>query len=295
MSKFFKVILLIGIVVVIFGGVLLGIAIGTRAFAKDEVVTKEELIDEVFSSFDIDLAISDLKFEKSDVNKVACNERKKHYHEVKVENEKLVIKFHDDYKWYENILKFDIKPTSVTVYLTEENYNSLNIKSSTGHVEIPDVFTFDSADITVSTGDVEFNANSLNDLKIKSSTGDIDVNGVNNNSNITLESSTGDIMVKNTNCKNLTAKASTGKISLENTLVEDHIEIGTSTGNVHFTDSDANTLNVKTSTGNVKGNLKTDKTFETDTSTGKVSVPAGTTGGLCKIKTSTGDIKIEVK
>ena len=295
MSKFFKAILLIGIVVVIFGGVLLGIAIGTRAFAKDETVSKEEFIEEVFNSFDIDLAISDLKFEKSDVNKVACNERKKHYHEVKVENEKLVITFKDDYKWYENILKFDYKPTSVTVYLTEENYDNLHIESSTGDIVIPEDFTFNSADIKVSTGDVDFKANCLNDSTFKASTGDIIIDGINNTSDIKVETSTGSIKLKNTNCKNVNLKASTGKVTLENTLVEEHAEIKTSTGNVVFTDADANTLNVITSTGSVKGNLKTGKNFETETSTGKVSVPTGSTGGLCHIKTSTGDIKIEVK
>ena len=295
MNKFFKVILLIGIVVVIFGGVLFGIAIGTRAFAKDEVVTKEELIEEIFNSFDIDVSISDIKFEKSDVNKVACNERKKYYHDIKVENEKLVIRSQNNYKWYENIIKFDFKPCTLTIYLTEENYNSLTVKSSTGDIDVSDVFTFDSADITVSTGDVEFNANCLNDLNIKSSTGDINVNDINNNSDIKLEASTGDIKIKDSNCKNLTLKASTGEITVDGTLVEKHIEIVTSTGDVMFVDADADTLYVKTSTGDVRGNLKTDKTFETDTSTGKISVPSGTTGGLCKIKTSTGDIKIVIK
>lgn len=295
MNKFFKVILIIGIVIVIFGGVLFGIAIGTHAFAEEERVTKEYVIDEFFNSFDFDLSITDVKFEKADANKVACNERKKHYHEVKVENEKLVIKFKDDYKWYENIFNFNFKSITVTVYLTEANYDNLDIKSSTGDVEVSNDFTFNTANIKVSTGDVKFNADCNGKLYVKSSTGSINLNGVNSNNDIEVYASTGNIDLIDVTSNNLKADVDTGHVKLDNTIINNHIEIKTSTGSVKFIDSDADTLNIKTSTGSVTGNLKTGKNFDVETSTGKKTYPTDSTGGLCKIKTSTGNVNIEIK
>lgn len=62
-----------------------------------------------------------------------------------------------------------------------------------------------------------------------------------------------------------------------------------------FDGSDAAEIYVRTSTGSVKGTLLSEKVFITETSTGSVSVPKTVTGGKCEIRTSTGDIQIEIR
>ena len=52
---------------------------------------------------------------------------------------------------------------------------------------------------------------------------------------------------------------------------------------------------IKTSTGDVEGTLLSEKIFSIHTSTGKVKVPNTNNGGTCEIKTSTGDIEIQIK
>ena len=65
---------------------------------------------------------------------------------------------------------------------------------------------------------------------------------------------------------------------------------------VRFEDADAETLDVETDTGSVKGTLLTSKIFDVETDTGSRKYPKGsTTGGLCTIKTDTGDIDISIK
>ena len=73
------------------------------------------------------------------------------------------------------------------------------------------------------------------------------------------------------------------------------ISIERTTGDVTFAISDANEIKVNTTTGDVEGSLLTGKVFDVKTSTGEKQVPNSTTGGSCKITTSTGDIKITVK
>lgn len=67
-----------------------------------------------------------------------------------------------------------------------------------------------------------------------------------------------------------------------------------STGDVEFDGSDADEITVKTSTGDVRGTLKSEKVFLTDTSTGWINVPKTTSGGRCEITTSTGNIDIAI-
>ena len=51
----------------------------------------------------------------------------------------------------------------------------------------------------------------------------------------------------------------------------------------------------KATTGSIKGVLLTPKIFLTDTSTGSITVPHTTTGGVCDLSTSTGTINISIK
>ena len=58
---------------------------------------------------------------------------------------------------------------------------------------------------------------------------------------------------------------------------------------------DADNIYVILSTGNVKGTLLSSKIFNVTSKTGIVEVPETYTGGICKIKVSTGNIKISYK
>ncbi len=314
MKKFILIPIIIGGALLVTGSVLLGLAIANSS--KDEAVTNTYDITDAYNKFNIDISTADLKFEPSndDSTKVVCIERKKEYHEVKVANETLTITHHEDLQWYERIFSWDLSPRKVTVYLPAKAYGDLNIKSSTGDIIIPSDFSFNKLDAKLSTGDVNIKSNvvtltkvetstgkitisdvATNELNLKASTGDITVKNANVTTDATIKVSTGRVNTDNLKADNLSIKASTGNVTLTNTVITKHIEIGTSTGDVKFVDSDAETLKVETDTGDVTGTLLTSKVFYAETDTGRVDVPKSTTGGLCEIKTDTGNIKITIK
>ena len=96
-------------------------------------------------------------------------------------------------------------------------------------------------------------------------------------------------------CKEISSKGSTGNVFLKKAIAKETISIERSTGDVKFEESDARDILVKTDTGNVKGMLLSDKVYIVETKTGSIDVPKTTSGGVCEITTSTGDIKIRVK
>ena len=61
-----------------------------------------------------------------------------------------------------------------------------------------------------------------------------------------------------------------------------------------FDKIDAANLEINVGTGSVRGTLLSSKVFITKTSTGDENVPETTTGGVCKVTTSTGDIYIRI-
>lgn len=272
-------------------------------------------VSEDFETIEIRSDEADITFKSSENGKtwVDCVEREKVKHEVSVENGTLKIVTVDNREWYDLLRLFNFKSQSITVYLPSAHYRDLTISTDTGNVSVPDLFSFDDAEITTSTGGVAFDASSNGRLQIKTSTGDININGV-HATTIDLSVSTGRIDGKNVNCedtlsvnvstgktfltdiicKSLISSGSTGDVTLKNAVASDDFNIERDTGDVRFENCDAGQITVKTSTGDVNGTLRSEKVFITKTSTGDTDVPDTISGGRCEITTSTGDIKIMI-
>ena len=106
--------------------------------------------------------------------------------------------------------------------------------------------------------------------------------------------STGDIRLSDMTPGTLTVTLSTGKIELVNVVSSGDLRCESTTGDIRLTDVDAANLHLSASTGDILGTIRTPKVFDATTSTGKVSVPAGTEGGRCEAHTSTGDVRLSI-
>ena len=280
-----------------------------------EYQTNTYEIDESFDDIVVDIDTADVKFIPSNDGKckVVCYENPDVTHSVTVEEGALNIKLLDTRRWYEKI-GVNIGNYSISVYLPQSEYKHLKLNNSTGDVDLPDAFSFETVSIKVTTGDVACKASCNQTLKIESGTGNINVEGSRANE-LTLSVSTGEIAaknitcggtigvyvstgkseLKNIKCKKLITDGTTGDISMFNVIADESFSITRGTGEVLLSDCDAGEISVKTTTGDVKGSICSSKIFIVTTSTGKINVPESTTGGKCKISTSTGDVSIKIK
>lgn len=242
---------------------------------------------------------------------VVCYEEEKTKHSVTVKNNTLYIEVVDTRNWYD-YLGINFGSPKITVTLPQNTYGNLSVKTSTGSLEIPKDFKFNSIDVTESTGNVTNYASVTESIKIKTSTGNINTENISAetvslsastgkitvlNSNckgdLNLKVSTGKMILKDINCKNLKSTGNTGNIILENVTASEKFLIIRSTGEVSFVNCDAGEIYVETDTGNVKGNFLSDKVYIIETDTGKINVPKTTSGGKCEIKTDTGNIQFK--
>lgn len=257
---------------------------------------------------------ADIEFvpSESDQYSVVCYEQKNAKHSVSVKDGTLVIELVDTKKWYEYIGIAFATP-KITVYVPQGEYGALSIKSSTGDVEIPKGFQFDSMYILENTGDVAVHASVLDSVKMKTNTGDIrlenasagslqlsvstgkiTVDDVTCEGNANLCVSTGKTDLNNFQCKNLTSTGDTGDITLHQVIAGEKISLHRSTGDIKFDGADAAEVFVKTDTGDVTGTFLSEKIFFAETDTGRIDVPKSTSGGKCEVKTNTGDIKLSI-
>ena len=316
MNKSIRAVLLIsGSVLLLAGG---GIFIaGCKNSKLSQKVRTFDLADQVVENFNFDLSVSDLEFipTTDGTKKVVLYETEKNYHEEKVEGNTLFVVSKGNEKWYQQI-KPDLTKKKVEIHLPSSELGTLKIESSTGDIKIPMEFTFDSSEISLSTGNIVYNASVKSALSISTSTGDISLEDVNAKSikikrstgmatlknvnvegAIELEGSTGKVNVEKLRGKTLLVTGSTGDIALNDVLISEDVKIDVSTANVDFSDMDSSgTVDIETSTGDVKGSLLSGKTFDIRSDTGHIDVPEQTIGApLFKVRTHTGNIKIAVK
>lgn len=257
--------------------------------------TNEHDIREEFSNISIETDTADLTFALSDDGRcrVECYEESKLTHSVTVQEDTLVIKMTNEKSWYDYI-GISFGSPKITVYLPKAAYAALSVCESTGDIKIPQEFTFESVDIVLSTGDVDFSAAASKRMKIKTSTGDIRVENSSADS-LDLSVSTGEVYLTDIMCKNLTTSGNTGDIFLKNVIAAEKFSIVRSTGDAKLDGCDAAEISIKTDTGDVTGSLLSEKVFFAQADTGRVNVPKTTSGGKCEITTNTGDIQITIK
>lgn len=303
---------------ILFAGVMASLRWDFKELSTVNYETNTYEISEAFDGISINTDTADIVFALSDDGKctVECLEEENAKHSVAVEDGTLTVELIDERSVYDFIgyIGLNFGSPKITVYLPKTEYTTLLINGDTSDVEIPEDFTFNDVDISLSTGDVGFCASASEMIKIKTSTGVIcvekistgslelavstgrvTVSDVNCEGDVTVNVSTGEAYLSDISCKSVISSGSTGAISLNNVIAAEKFTIERSTGDVTFDGSDAAEILVKTDTGDVTGSLLTDKVFITQTDTGDVDVPKTATGGRCEIITDTGDIDISIE
>lgn len=296
------------------------------------VVSKTYDITEEFTSIDVDLTSSDFNIYLSNdgTNKAVCLEKENITFEVKVEENTLKIIEHYDYE-------FSLLPSfteiDVSLFVSKDVYETLNVLTTSGDVNITDSFTFNDVNIDVTTGDVLFDAKANNNIQIKSTTGDIGLYKVMGNNltvnvstgdvdiveskltgNVDIKVTTGDIEIEDLSCNDLKCKSTTGDrelsditcnniniesttgmSKLDNVVASGDINIKSGSGDITLEHSDAKNIYIEATSGDVSGTILTDKIFNASSTSGDVRVPSSNTGGICQIKTTSGDINISIK
>lgn len=261
MSKKTKVWLVIAAILVILGVLtLLGvIRVCDGDFSKLDTIKHVENIIEItedFNDISVDITTAEIEFMLSDDQ--IC---KVEY--IKREQD-IITAFVKDGKLnideqnlggLVSFVGFDFIEDKLTVYLPKSEYGLLDIKTTTSDIIIPADFKFNDVNIKNTTGDVYCDCSVVNNTNVKATTGDV--------------------IVKNNFSNKLNISLTTGDVKLDNI--------------------DPKEIFVKTTTGDIDGMLLSDKVFKTQVTTGDISVPNTNTGGVCDLKTTTGDINIKIK
>ena len=282
-----------------------------------ESVTNTHVVTEDFTSIRVWGAECDVRLIPSEdaACTVLCNETDRITHTVAVKNGVLTIERTDNRKWFEHIgfMWHYWGPIEVIVYLPERAYEDLYIRTASGSVEIPDVFSFTHAEVEGISGDIRFAAKVKEALLLKAVSGDIQVGGINPQA-LTVESTSGKVIVDSVDvstafscntisgrqeishltCESATANSTSGSVIASDLIASESIRMEAVSGSLKLTRCDADTLWLKTVSGSVTGTLCTEKVFVTHTTSGSIHVPDTVAGGTCEVNTVSGRISLDV-
>lgn len=179
-----------------------------------------------------------------------------------------------------------------TGFLNTVIARSTSGKISLGGKTVDGDCTITSADLKTTSGGIVVRKATVHDLIAKTTSGDISLDSLSVMGNIDVSATSGDMTLLYVTCGSFAAETASGAVELIDTTTKGNVRVQTTSGSILFTRADADTLNLKTTSGSVKGTLRTPKIFYTDTTSGSVDVPKSVEGGLCEIKTTSGDIRI---
>ncbi|MBQ3566086.1 MAG: DUF4097 family beta strand repeat protein [Oscillospiraceae bacterium] len=315
-----KTIIIIAVILVIAGAVISSSVFMFSDFKYSDLSdskseTNTHIINESFDNISVSSGAFDVNFFYSDDNecKVICKESDKIRHSVSVENNTLTIK-EDETEWFDHINFMVIEKYELNVYLPENVYETLDINCSSGDITVPGNFNFNkNADISVSSGDVNFDGHVKGNLEITATSGDIKITGAEANE-ITASVTSGDIRCVNVTAFNrlnttatsgdITVKDSTmdyfynsttsGSTDLINTTVDYDINMESTSGDITLERCDADSLELSSTSGNIEGSLLSSKIFSVDTNSGDIDIPDSVSGGKCDVETTSGNIDFEI-
>jgi len=288
-----------------------------KRFNNFKYVSSTYDITDKFENIYISTDSPDVNLIKSKDNKckVVCKETDKIYHNISVKNNTLTIeKYDNSLEWFDNIhIGFYWENTQIDVYLPENEYKALEISASSGNINVSNAFSFNHADITISSGDVNFMGEVRNDLSVSASSGDILVTGVKaNNVNasvssgdirfvdslvynrITASATSGDITMKNSDADFLWLETTSGDTELLDCKTEYDMHIECTSGEIELNRCDAENFELLSTSGDITGTLLSDKIFFADTNSGNIDVPDSLSGGRCEVRTTSGDIEFRI-
>ena len=245
--------------------------LGTKSF-----VTQSYEIREDFHSVSLHTDTADITFSPSEDGKckVICLEEEKIQYLVKVMDDTLTIKPLDRRNWYD-LIEISFASPKITVFLPEDAYKSIRVWEETGDILLENI-TAESLDLSTSTGDITVSdVICKNDARIHVSTGKTDLTDL--------------------QCKNLNSEGDTGDITINSVIATEKCSIERDTGDIKLINSDAGEFSLETDTGSITGTILSEKIFLAESDTGFIDVPKSTTGGICKVETDTGNIKLEIK
>ena len=321
MKKGTKISLIVAGILLVLGLILCAIVIGTGDLenlkADDGMEMKSTTIQQEFRTIRVHTAEADIRLMRAEdgVCRVEYPVDKYSNYIISTENGVLMVQYETNRKWYDWIsFGLAFKKREVRVYLPSEQYDALLLTSASGDIAVDLGVEYVSAKVTSVSGDIAFHANVKADCDLQSTSGDVLLHNVRSTGNVEVQSTSGKCTATDITCQNFLAKSASGDLVLGSIMANEFVadtlsgemtlagcvgqtlSMESTSGDIEFTRCEGEKINITTVSGDVEGSFKSGKTFECHTTSGDITTPPSVAdAGKCTIKTTSGDVEIDIR
>ncbi len=281
---------------------------------KSKVTIMSATFDEVdgINIKDVSHDVQIIKSENDQV-KVTYGVSENFNYDVKQIEGTLYVEYEDLRQWHDYLFNFNINNADLVVEVPEATLNELNIKTTSGDIEVGgsvgvlyasatsgDVklnsdTDAESAQISTTSGKLTLSGNVKGEVKADNTSGGIILDNL-NCSNADLKTTSGKIKGNNLRLTSLTADTVSGGISLTDTICTEDMDLETTSGSIELENVDAENYSLSTTSGSVKAEILNPKLYNVKSTSGSQKIPEfdENAQGVLSAKTTSGSIKIEL-
>lgn len=183
---------------------------------------------------------------------------------------------------------------ALEMYLPQSRYNSLEVNTVSGDVDLPSDFTFGTLGVTTVSGNVTVLAGIEGDADLETVSGDIEMKKLQVQGAFRLETSSGNIEAKNLQVQGtFRTETSSGDIRFETVDVGEELYCKSSSGNVTLMKLRAMDLTASASSGDVRLDTVSVKgKLALNIASGNMDLETCLAGSM-KLHTASGDMELE--
>lgn len=181
---------------------------------------------------------------------------------------------------------------SLALYLPSGLYERIEAQLSSGDIAARGIQT-GSLSAKTTSGSIALTDVTADESRLETTSGSLRV-FASNPGNCMGTVTSGDISFDGCRFAAAELKTTSGGIRLADVRAEGVLKLTTGSGSISLENGDAETLEIETGSGDVRGTLCTEKIFVARSSSGRIDVPEGVSGGICRVRTGSGDISLKL-
>ncbi len=225
--------------------------------------------------------------------RVTCGETDRCSYTVKVEKDTLTVVREDDESVHFGFTLYN-ESVPLCIYLPEKSYQALSVSCTSGDVEAAG-FSFDTAEIRTTSGEVELRAITVKALSVSCTSGDLFLEELSCSGEAKLHSASGEIRAESCSLGSLELSSTSGDVELIRVVCTGDAKAETTSGEITLTDVGAASFDLSCTSGDVEGSVLGPVDFIVNTVSGDVRTVGGVRGAApCRVHTTSGSVDLEV-
>ena len=271
-----RILLTVAAGLILVGGTLFLIALASVGFDFSKLgtevhITSKARLTDSFSSLSAELADCDLVLEHAPDEQARAVIRCSPDALVDVTVEKGVLRIRQKEK-ASGFRFFDFDSASVTLYLPEDLFLDVSVKTGSGKITSNTLNPFSRIEVQTGSGGICWHGQTAKTISLSSTSGEIDLRRMTVGDGIGIATTSGDV-------------------TLSDISTEDPVTVHTSNGDVFLKNTASGNLTVQTSSGEIKTDVMTVQGVgRLESTSGTMKLGDLVLSGACAIKTSSGDV-----